>query len=137
MAIALGKESPAMYERADALLSEGKHISFIGLGDSMEPIIPDGTMCIVAPFKDFSLHKDIKVGDALMVRDYVMVKEGRRKKRVMVRHMHMVWMVKDHHVLIGSSMGEMFGWIPEKDILGKCIATEKAGSWHQVTDERV
>lgn len=118
----LGEESWATVEAARKLLEQGIPVSIIGMGQSMEPMIPDGTRMILEPVtRNFKPKK----GDVLLARIPYYIKDADTDELTQVYGyvMHMVYVV--HHsgrkVLIGDNHGTVNGWALKKDIFGHYI----------------
>lgn len=115
----LGEESWSTVEAARKLLEQGVPVSIVGIGQSMEPMIPDGTRMILEPVKrsykpkkgDVVLaaipwwYKDEESGETVKVYGYVM---------------HMIYVVRfdGQRVLIGDNHGHINGWARRKDVFG-------------------
>lgn len=99
----LGKENLYTYMAAERLLREQKNVTFIGVGSSMEPIIPDETCMLWSPYD----NEPISVGMPLFC-------------RFAKNHYscHMAWVVAGEHVLIGTTSGMLEGWVTRDQILG-------------------
>jgi hypothetical protein len=115
----LGEESWATVESARKLLEQGVTVSLIGIGTSMEPMIPDGTRMILEPVKR---NYKPKKGEVVLARIPYLVEDAETKEHVKVYGyvMHLIYLVRfdGQKVLIGDNHGNINGWALKKDIFG-------------------
>lgn len=103
--IHLGDEGLETYVLAREHLRNGKNVTFVGLGQSMGPIIPDGTRMEWEPYKP---NQKIEAGMPLFCRF------SRTHYSC-----HMAWIISGDYVLIGTSHGQLEGWVNRHtDIIG-------------------
>lgn len=115
----LGDESPNTYRLAEKYLGEGKTVSLVGKGESMDPIIPHDTRMIFKPYKDSAAARGrIKPGTPLLTRKRVRSNQHGTVHIFMNYSCHMAWMVAREHVLIGWSDGTLDYWVDFDGVLG-------------------
>lgn len=101
----LGDESWATCIRAHKALLNGTTVTFVGIGQSMHPFIPNGTRCIIAPVTDETkLEKGMavfcKIGQGYLLHKIRAFRHGGRL------------------VLIGNNHGHIDGWTARKNVFG-------------------
>jgi hypothetical protein len=107
--IHLGFEGDGVSERAaDFLLRDSHLVSFVGLGYSMHPFIPNGTRMVFAPW----------TGGRPKKYDVLFCKRGDWYTT------HMCWVAKRRKFLMVDTLGGIYGYLPNKSIRGIYI-----GSW--------
>ena len=89
-------------------LAAGREVKIRPTGGSMRGIIESGQLVTLAPVDPAA----VAVGDAVLV-----------KWRGGVL-LHLVKDVKGDQLLIGNNIGDVNGWAPRSDVLGKVIAVE-------------
>ena len=99
----LGYESLRTYRKAEKRLRKGRSVTFIGLGPSMEPIIPHGTRMWWEPYR----------GQPIVAGMPLFTHFGKKHYSC-----HMAWMVSKTHVLICTTQGYVEGWVRKNQILG-------------------
>lgn len=118
----LGEESWSTVEAARKLLEQGVPVSLVGIGQSMEPMIPDGTRMILEPVRKGYKPKK---GDVVLARIPYAYKDADTGELVNTYGyvMHMVYIVRfdGQKVLIGDNHGYVNGWAQRKDIYGRYV----------------
>jgi phage repressor protein C with HTH and peptisase S24 domain len=108
----LGDESWFTCKAAERALANGQMVSFIGRGTSMEPVIPDGSRCVLMPDDGRSVPVGMPV--FCTVRGHYAL--------------HMVYAVrlKGRWLLIGPTHGQwMDGWTPRSKVHGLYVGRIK------------
>lgn len=106
-------------ELAEKLLRKGHTVTFVGLGESMEPLIRDETRMTFKPCNTAAMRAKITPGMPVFSR---ITKRGKGRWgdefEFDLYACHMVWMVSGNNVLIGSSGGNLDGWTPKEQVIG-------------------
>lgn len=90
-------------------LSKGETVRFRPVGNSMRGLIESGQLCTIEPL---SADRPLKVDDIVLTRigSY--------------QYLHLIKDISGGRFQIGNNIGGTNGWVPLRDIYGRCTKIE-------------